>query len=100
MCVYCNMGDSWFRHDQPWKRQDYPELPPSVPMPLSPAQILPDWNLEKLKEYLKLLKEVREMEEKLGCPCEPNKADYIGLFEKRIAELEKRAKRASKDGRK
>jgi len=48
------------------------------------------WPVEQLKEYLELLKQVKEMEDKIGCPCEPNKANYIELFEQRIAALEKK----------
>ncbi len=33
---------------------------------------------------------VKELEDKLGCPCEPNKADYLDLLRQRIEELEKR----------
>lgn len=91
MCVYCNLGDTWWKYDPPWKRDDLPYVPPSVPFPVQPLpQTWEPWSLEKLKEYHKLLKEVREMEDKLGCPCEPNKADYVKLLEERIKELEKR----------
>jgi hypothetical protein len=96
MCTYCNMGDTWFRHDPPWRRDDYPQLPQTVPYPAMPMTPHFDWSLEKLKEYHRLLKEVKELEEKLGCPCEPNKADYIGMFEERIKALEKRRDAASR----
>lgn len=90
MCMYCNMGDSWFRHDPPWYPQSYPPTPQTVPSPVVPMPAF-EWSLEKLKEYHRLLKEVKEMEEKLGCPCEPNKADYVKLFEERIKKLEEQS---------
>ena len=92
MCVYCNMGDWQFRHNPPW---DVPPMTPYVPQPLSPAPIVP-WGLEKLKEYYDLLKAVKEMEDKLGCPCEPNKADYLALIEARIKKLKEERRRVRK----
>lgn len=88
MCVYCATGDFVFRHDPPWQLpKDYPYVPrPLVPMPAN------DWDLSKLREYLDLLKQIRDMEAQLGCPCEPNKADYIGMFEARIRDLEQKGK--------
>lgn len=90
MCAYCNMGDTWFRYDPPWRPQTYPYVPAPIPAPSPYVQpwTHPEWPLEKLKEYHRLLKEVHDMEEKLGCPCEPSKADYLALFEKRIKALE------------
>lgn len=90
MCLYCNMGDFEFRHNPPWRRDSYPQFPPSVPLPAMPMMPNYEWGLDKLKEYYDLLKRVKEMEDKLGCPCEPNKADYLKLFEDRIASLEKK----------
>lgn len=84
MCAYCNVGDTWFRHDPPWAPQPWP---PTVPQPLSPQPINP-WPLDKLQAYYELLKQVKELEDQLGCPCEPNKADYIGMFAERIKALE------------
>ena len=84
MCVYCNMGDSWFRHDPPWQ-PPYPS--PLIPLPVNPAPT-PPWSLEKLKEYYGLLKMVRKLEEQVGCPCEPNKADYLKILEERIDNLD------------
>lgn len=49
------------------------------------------WGIEKLTEFLDLLKRVKALEDQLGCPCEPNKADYIGMITERIAALEKKA---------
>ena len=89
MCVYCNTGDTFFRHDPPWKLpQDFPY----VPQPVNPLLPINPWPIEKLKAYHDLLKRIKELEDKLGCPCEPNKADYLGMFEERIRELEKRVK--------
>ena len=98
MCVYCFVGDSWFRRDPPWNPwkdfQDTQVDPyPTVPKPLVP--VVP-WDIDKLKEYLEVLKQIKELEDKVGCPCEPNKADYIGMFKKRIEELEKKIKAKKK----
>lgn len=86
MCTYCMIGDWTFRHDPPF----YP-APPLVPQPLPyvPFPLTP-WPLDKLQEYLDLLERVKKLEDALGCPCEPNKADYIGIIKKRIEALEKR----------
>lgn len=99
MCVYCNVGDSWFRYDPPWKRQDLPSLPPMVPMPAYPLPpSYAPWPVEKLREYLKLLTEIKEMEDKLGCPCEPNKADYLKLIKERIELLEAKERAMKREG--
>lgn len=87
MCVYCNMGDTWFRRDTPWTPDPWPQF---VPQPANPAVPVIPWDLDKLREYHDLLKRVKEMEDKLGCPCEPNKADYLKMFEDRIKELERK----------
>ena len=87
MCLYCNMGDHTFRYDPPWV---VPQTYPYVPQPVGPAIPVTPWGLDRLREYHDLLKRVKEMEDKLGCPCEPNKADYLKMFEERIAELEKK----------
>lgn len=82
------VGDHTWRYDPPWNPlRDQPTWPPLIPQPVVPMPAM-DWPVERLKEYLRLLKEIRELEEKVGCPCEPNKADYIKLFEERIAKLE------------
>lgn len=90
MCTYCNMGDFTFRHDPPWYPPPSPLIPmpaPYVPLPVNP------WPLEKLRDYHDLLVKVRELEERLGCPCEPNKADYIQVLGDRIAQLEESVKK-------
>jgi len=84
MCVYCMMGDWQFRHDPPFV--------PSHPLPFVPAPVIPPsevkpWSLEKLQQYRDLLKEVKELEDKLGCPCVPNKADYLKILQDRIDQL-------------
>lgn len=86
MCVYCVIGDHTFKYDPPFKVD--PQQWPSIPQPVVP--LVQPWDLERLKEYLAILKEVKELEDKLGCPCVPNKADYIGLLEQRIKELKKK----------
>ena len=87
MCMYCNMGDHTFKYDPPWEPRPWPQ---DVPQPLTPASINP-WDLKRLQEYYELLKGIKELEDKLGCPCEPNKADYIGMFKKRIDALKKKS---------
>ena len=87
MCMYCNMGDHTFRYDPPFEPDRYRY--PSIPQPYSPAPIQP-WDLQRLQEYYDLLKQVKELEDKLGCPCEPNKADYLTVLKERIDALEKR----------
>lgn len=77
------IGDHTFRYDPPWN----PPYPQFVPQPLNPIPIQP-WGLERLREYYDLLLKVKELEDKLGCPCEPNKADYLGMLRERIAKLE------------
>lgn len=94
MCTYCMIGDWTFRHNPPWQPS-----PPMVPQPLvPPMQQTPPWPLEKLVEFNDLLKRVKALEDALGCPCEPNKADYIGLIEERIKNLEQMQEAAKREG--
>lgn len=87
MCTYCMIGDWQFRHNPPWN----PPWPhPAIPQPVIPAAVTP-WDITKLTEFYDLLRRVKELEDKLGCPCEPNKADYLTILRERIEELEKRA---------
>ncbi len=91
MCVYCMCGDWTFRHYPPWSPYDpFVPWPPTVPAPLPNTPVVP-WSLEQLREFQDLLRRVKELEDKLGCPCEPNKADYLDLMRRRIEDLEKRA---------
>lgn len=46
------------------------------------------WKLDRLQELEDLLRRVKDLEDRLGCPCEPNKADYLGLLRERIEKLE------------
>ena len=85
MCLYCVCGDWAFRHDPPWN----PPYSPYIPQPLVPLPIQP-WPLEKLREYRDLLQQIKDLEDKIGCPCEPNKADYLELFKRQIELLEKK----------
>lgn len=91
MCLYCMIGDHHFRFDPPWHNPNNPFIPihPQVPAP----QFIPagPWSLERLKEFEDLLKRVKALEDQLGCPCEPNKADYLALFRERIEKLEREA---------
>ena len=93
MCTYCMVGDFWFHHYPPFTVPPTHPAYPYVPQPLTP--VLAPWDLAKLKEFEDLLRRVKDLEDKLGCPCEPNKADYLGLLRERIDELEKRAGRAA-----
>lgn len=86
MCTYCYCGDHPFKYNPPWKEDEGP-WSPYIPQPLGPITT-PSWELQRLKDYLELLKQIKELEDKIGCPCEPNKADYLALFEKRIKMLE------------
>lgn len=95
MCVYCNCGDNFFLHDPPFDLKDW--LPPSfepvrplIPLPVDPTKPIIPWDLAKLRAYRDILEEIKELEERLGCPCEPNKADYIALLEARIMDLKNR----------
>jgi hypothetical protein len=90
MCVYCMIGDHPFKFDPPWP---VPATEPYIPQPVVP--LTPDyqpWKLDRLREYYDLLQRVKELEDRLGCPCEPNKADYLKQFADRIAALERAAR--------
>ena len=112
MCIYCTMGDHVFRHDPPWDPIVWPQpsppywpmvpntkpktkkripapLPttPSIPAPINHDKKIVPWDLQRLIEYRDLLREIKELEDKVGCPCEPNKADYLTLFDNRIKEM-------------
>lgn len=90
MCVYCMIGDDFFHRNPPWHPYDpITPWPPSVPRPL-PATPINPWPVDQLKEFLDLLERVKRLEDKFGCPCEPNKADYLDLLKRRIEALEKR----------
>jgi hypothetical protein len=96
MCMYCMVGDHMWKHNPPWTQPQTPnpQQPwhPLLPLPVNPALPHPPWDLDRLKEFRDILKEIKELEDKLGCPCEPNKADYLDLLKKRIEALEERAK--------
>ena len=96
MCLYCVIGDWQFRYDPPWERPIVPTpmqpWHPLLPLPVDPTKPITPWSLEQLKEFQDLLRRVKELEDKLGCPCEPNKADYLELLKQRIEQLEKHVK--------
>lgn len=96
MCLYCNMGDHTFRFDPPWRDQQLPQYVPAPVTPMMP-QWAP-WGLDRLREYHELLKAVKEMEDKLGCPCEPNKADYLKMIKERIEALEAKERAVQREG--
>ncbi len=84
MCTYCYIADQFFKYDPPWPVNPYEPL---IPQPANPHGNHPPWTVEKLTAYLEMLKQVKALEDQIGCPCDPNKADYIKLFSDRIAEL-------------
>lgn len=88
MCVYCYCGDHLYTHD-PW----FPNPVPMYPQPVAPYNPLPhDLEIAKLKEKLNLLRQIKELEDRAGCPCdgpEQGKPDYIGDLQTRIKTLEK-----------
>lgn len=88
MCCYCMVGDHQFRFDPPWPNQPPYPWHPQIPAPVNPFQPITPWPIDRLKEFEDLLKRVKAIEDQLGCPCEPNKADYIALFRERIEKLE------------
>lgn len=85
------VGDHTFKYDPPWAQPVFPNpVQPwhnLIPKPVNPQKEIVPWSLERLIEYRDLLKEIKELEDKIGCLCEPNKADYLDLFEKRIQAL-------------
>ncbi len=85
MCLYCMIGDWQFRYNPPWN----PPYHPQIPLPINPAPVNP-WPLDQLVEFHEMLRRVKELEDKLGCPCEPNKADYLTILRERIEALEKK----------
>lgn len=94
MCVYCFCGDWAWKYDPPYWPKPNPLVPepvwPKEPdKPVTPPPDWQPWKMDRLKEYLELLKQIKALEDQIGCPCEPNKADHIKILEERIAELEK-----------
>jgi len=84
------IGDWQFRHNPPWVPEPWPQY---VPQPLPHAFPVVPWGHDRLAEFLDLLERVKRLEDQLGCPCEPNKADYIGMLKERIEKLEKEARK-------
>lgn len=97
MCTYCMMADHTFKYNPPWPPNQFPQYP-AFPDPWrnvspyfpNPAPH-PTWDYDRLKDYRELLERIKTLEEKVGCPSEPNKADYLGLIDKRLAYLENKA---------
>lgn len=95
MCVYCAVGDNFFRHDPPWPNiYPYPSHP-QIPAPINPAPTVP-WGRDRLVELEDILKRIKALEDQLGCPCEPNKADYLALIKERLDQIEKKTTEANK----
>lgn len=87
MCVYCMVGDEFFRDQHPpvWP---IPNAFPFIPVPaIAPEPAYTGWPIEHLKELLGILQAIKKLEDELKCPCVPAKADYIRLLEGRIQAL-------------
>lgn len=93
MCVYCYCGDQTWKWNPPWEKpkreEEFYPWDPLLPKPARPRKKIVPWNLQELREYLELLKQIKALEDQIGCECEPSKADHIGVIKKRIAALEK-----------
>ena len=98
MCVYCMVGDFYDRY---WPINPIPTPQPYYPAPPQPIIIqpvvIPDAEeLARLKEMKDILERVKELEDKLGCPCDDpaqrGKPDYIKKIQARLEELEKLVK--------
>jgi len=104
MCVYCYCGDHNFKWDPPWNEPltPTPLYPwhPLIPKPSNPQTPITPWPIDRLKEFEDMLRRIKELEDKLGCPCEPNKADYLTLFKQRIEALEKEVEKKNAEGSK
>jgi hypothetical protein len=87
MCTYCMIADHFFRYDPPWPPINPYPIHPLIPMPINPPGL--PWGVDRLKELQDLLRRVKDLEDKLGCPCEPNKADYLDLIKQRIEAVER-----------
>lgn len=98
MCCYCMVGDSIYKWNPPlWPHPGgtgpnplHPNLPPNVPNP-APGVTPQVWPIEKAKEYLELLKQIKALEDSIGCPCpeEREKPNYIQMIQEGIDALEK-----------
>lgn len=87
MCVYCMVGDEFFKDQNPpvWPKP----MAPFVPDPVTPPpHDYVGWDVEKLKELLAILQQIKTLEDALKCPCVPAKADYIKILKDRIQALE------------
>lgn len=85
MCCYCVIGDHFFKYDPPFEYRS-----PLIPMPIVPGPFTP-WPIDRLHELEDMMRRVKDLEDRLGCPCEPNKADYLGMLRERIEALERAA---------
>jgi hypothetical protein len=81
MCTYCMIGDNYFRYNPP------SQIPwqPLLPQPALPPR---PWSLQEFQEFKDLLERVKALEDRLGCPCEPNKIDYLKIIREAIERLE------------
>ena len=93
MCLYCYCAESAFKWDPPWKPLPQNPWHPNIPYPPVNPVVTPPWTVDRLRDFEELLKRVKALEDAMGCECvEPDKPDYIKLFEQRIEQLEKRSK--------
>lgn len=60
-------------------------IPTALPEP-APGVIPTKWPIEKAKEYLELLKQIKALEDSIGCPCpeERAKPDYIKMLQEMV----------------
>jgi tetrahydromethanopterin S-methyltransferase subunit G len=78
----------------------WPINPTPVPQPqptiIQPVVIPDVQEFERLREIQEILKRVKELEDKLGCPCDDpaqrGKPEYIKKIQDRLDELEKKVK--------
>lgn len=95
MCIVSNVGtffDKWVPDPKPFAPYT-PSIPGDGATPFIPfAPIDLQRQLDQARELLQIMRELVEMQEKLGCQCDPahvrNKPDYVRLLEARILLLE------------
>lgn len=98
MCVYCMVGDFYDKYWPINPPPPYQPQPGTTPLPIiiQPVVIPDAQELERLREIQEILKRVKELEDKLGCPCDDpaqrGKPEYIKKIQERLDELEKKTK--------
>jgi len=89
MCIYCFIADHQWKYDPLFSIPPTPVhvLPPTLAQTLNPG-----WDFVRLSEFYDLLKRVKDLEDQVGCICEPNKADYLGIIKNLLKLLEEKGK--------